>query len=476
MTYRNARGDARAGLLGRRLLAGAVLASLVGAGLAAPAAADDADELVVAPGVSAAGDWGRPGAPGTAAAGFTVEELPEGGTLYLALDAASPGGTGGYRARVKVEPDGGLVVGTSKVVDGREGWYSSTPVEGEVEPGDVVNLEADFTGAPRGDVLVRAWPSDETRPDWQHDLVDDGEVPVTSTLVNRTWGYLSSGASGSVSVEVGDVREQVVAEPVHTGGKPGAATTGVPDGTKLTRHDGDLVITTPGARYDSLDVHGFVVVRAPDVTITRSLIRGGRQTGNRGLVTVDDSRSRNFTIEDSTLKPDHPSVWYDGIKGSGFTARRVDISGTVDNIKIYGDDVLVEDSWLHDSRWFASDPNQGGGPTHNDGVQVLGGSRITFRGNSITGASNGAVQVTQDYSPVMGLTFVGNWLSGGTCSVKINHKGEASRPQVAVRDNRFGLGQSIAGCAVLATSRTDLSSSGNVWDATSLPIVVTRFG
>lgn len=475
MTNRNAPGDARAGLAGR-LIAGTALAALVGAGAAAPAAAADADELVVAPGASSAGEWGSPGAPGTASAAFTLDRLPEGGTLYLALDAASPGGTGGYRARVKVASDGSLVVGTSKVVDGQEGWYDNTPVEGRVQPGDVVNLEADFSGAPRGDVLVRAWPADEQRPDWQHDLVDDGEVPVRGSLVNRTWGYLSSGASSRVAVEVGDVRETVVAAPVRAGGRPGPATTGVPDGTRLTRHDGDLVITTPGAHYDALDVRGFVVVRAPDVTITRSLVRGGRQDGNRGLVTVDDSRAKGFTIEDSTLVPDHPSVWYDGIKGSGFTARRVDISGTVDNVKVYGDDVLVEDSWLHDSSWFRSDPNQGGGATHNDGVQVLGGSRITIRGNSIDGASNGGVQVTQDHSPVRGMSFTGNWVDDGTCSVKIHHKGEGSAPQVAVRDNRFGLGQSIVGCAVLATWRTDLAASGNVWDATSLPVVVTRYG
>lgn len=475
MSHRNAAGAARSGLT-RLVMTGAALAALAVGGLAAPAAASDDEELTVAPGASAAGSWSSPGSVGRTSAGFTIEQLPEGGTLYLALDASSPGGTSGYRARVKVQQDGALVVGTSKVVDGREGGYTSTSVEGRVEDGEVLNLEADFSGAARGDVLVRAWPADELRPDWQHDFSDSERAPVSSTLVSRAWGYLSGGADGPLVVRVGEVQQAPVVPPVRAGGKPGASTTGVPDGTALTRHDGDLVITTPGARYDALDVRGFVVVRAPDVTITRSLVRGGRQTGNRGLVTVDDSRARGFTIEDSTLRPDHPSVWYDGIKGSGFTARRVDVSGTVDNIKVYGDDVLVEGSWLHDSSWFASDPNQGGGPTHNDGVQVLGGSRITIRGNTVDGATNGGLQVTQDHSPVRGMSVTGNWVDDGTCSVKIHHKGQGAGPEVAVQDNRFGTRQTLRGCAVLATLRTDLEASGNVWDETGLPVVVTRFG
>ena len=461
-----------------------------------------ADDVVVATGRAVVGEWGDAATADQRSAGFSIDALPT-ATLYLAVDVASPGSTSGYRARVRVEPDGRLVVGTSTVEDGREGDYRSTTTDFLVEAGDVVNLEGDFHHAADGLVRVRAWPADRTRPDWQHRTVDEGTAPVGAVLADRSWTYLSGSAKEPAHVGVGDLVGKgttpvttpappppvvpppppvvptppapVVPTPPRPSGRPDAASTGVPDGTRLTRHDGDLVITTPGARYDALDVHGFVVVRAPDVTITRSLIRGGDKDGNRGLVTVDHADAKRFVIEDSTIRPDKASVWYDGIKGSGFTARRVDVWGTVDNIKVHGDDVLVEDSWLHDSRWYAWDPNQRG-PSHNDGVQVLGGSRITLRGNSITGASNGAVQVTQDFREVRGLDISGNWFDGGTCSVKVSHKGRDSGPQVQLRDNRFGILQSILGCSSLATHRTDLQASGNVWDLTGLPAPVRRWG
>ena len=44
--------------------------------------------------------------------------------------------------------------------------------------------------------------------------------------------------------------------------KPSAMTTGVPAGTRLKVHRGDLVITKAGTHLDGLDIHGFVVVKA----------------------------------------------------------------------------------------------------------------------------------------------------------------------------------------------------------------------
>jgi hypothetical protein len=252
----------------------------------------------------------------------------------------------------------------------------------------------------------------------------------------------------------------------------------VPAGTKLTPVYGDLVITTPGARYDALDVHGFVVVQAPDVKITRSLIRGGDRTGNRGLVTVDHANAKRFVIEDSTIRPDKASVWYDGIKGSNFTARRVNIWGTVDNIKVHGDDVLVEDSYLHDSAYFASDPNQGGGETHNDAVQVLGGQRIVVRGSSLSGAKNAAIQVTQGFAPVKGLVVEDSWLAGGGCNIKISHKSKAPTVETVVaRGNAFDTRGTLdkGTCALLRTSYVDLAASGNVLAGSSTPIKVRTF-
>jgi hypothetical protein len=261
--------------------------------------------------------------------------------------------------------------------------------------------------------------------------------------------------------------------PPPSGDKPGQDNTGVPAGTKLTQHDGDLVITTAGAHFDALDVHGFVVVKAPNVTITRSYVRGGPATSARGLITNTTPTATNLVVEDTTLIPDQPSVYQYGLKGSNFTARRVEVAKGVDSVQIHGDNVVVEDSWLHDNSYFASDPYQGNGPSHNDGVQVLGGQNITIVGNVITGAQNAAMQVTQDYATTSRLRFDDNWVNEGTCSVKLNNKGEPARlGPVTMSGNRFGRQTSIAGCPILRTSLTDLTASGNVWEDTGAPVAV----
>ena len=70
---------------------------------------------------------------------------------------------------------------------------------------------------------------------------------------------------------------------------------------------------------------------------------------------------------------EHPSVYFDGIKGNNFTARRVHVVGNVDSIKIHGDNVKVENSLLENTVHYASDPYQGGWATHNDNIQILSG-------------------------------------------------------------------------------------------------------
>jgi hypothetical protein len=257
-------------------------------------------------------------------------------------------------------------------------------------------------------------------------------------------------------------------------GEPGQSNTGVPAGTRLTQHNGDLIISTPGATYDALDIHGFVFIQAPNVTITRSIIRGGVATsGNVGLVTDTNTAGTNFVLADSELVPEYPSVYLDGIKGANYTLLRVDIHGTVDSAKVFGNDANIQNSWLHDEVYYAHDPNQGGGFTHNDGVQVLSGTNINIQGNTIEGAHNAALQVTQGHGVVSDLTFDGNWADGGGCSVNINNSPLGYMQDIFVTDNRFGHATRNPNCPIVATTDTiDLTATGNVYDDTGLPAPV----
>jgi len=246
-------------------------------------------------------------------------------------------------------------------------------------------------------------------------------------------------------------------------GRPGPTNTGVPAGTKLTPHYGNLTITTAGTTLDAMDIHGFVTIKAPNVKITRSIVRGGVATNNVGLITNYDVNG-SVVVEDSELVPAFPSVWIDGIKGRNFTIRRVNSHGTNDNVKVHGDNVVVDSSWLHGTVWRSQDPNLGNTPTHNDAVQVLGGRNIRILNSTLEQADNAGIQVTQDFSATTDLEIRGNWIDGGGCSINLAHKKLSSMSGITVTGNRFGRNQRLDDCAIIATQSTRLTHSGNVWE------------
>lgn len=238
---------------------------------------------------------------------------------------------------------------------------------------------------------------------------------------------------------------------------------GVPPGTKLTRYTGPSVITKPGTVIDRKEIVGRLVIKAPNVKITKSRIRGTAPKDTVGIVTVKPS-AKNFLIQDSELRPLAPSVKLDGLQGSHFTARRVRIIGGVDNIKIFGNNVRVEDSWLSDTNYFRSDPRQGNRPTHNDNIQVLGGSNILIQRNRLiqSPTQNAALQVTQDYAKLSNFRFVNNYVDGGTCSINVNHKGKASALSgVVLSGNRLGRNTKHRECALLTTRQVKVASTDN---------------
>lgn len=262
-----------------------------------------------------------------------------------------------------------------------------------------------------------------------------------------------------------------VAEPPSSGGKPSAATTGVPSGTTLTRRDGDMVITKAGTKLDRLDIHGFVIVRADNVKITNSIVRGGVAKDNIGLIT--NYGSKNLIVEDVDLKAAHPSVWLDGIKGSDFTATRVHVVGNVDSVKIQGDNVTVEDSLLENTTYYASDPNQGGGPTHNDNIQIQRGANIRVTGNTIRGSTNFAVLGAASTGNTPNLVVEGNWVDGGHCTIKLQILGGYSNT-ATVRNNKFGPNRQVRSCPFQAEPGVKLTASGNVFEDTGGAVSILR--
>jgi hypothetical protein len=249
--------------------------------------------------------------------------------------------------------------------------------------------------------------------------------------------------------------------------KPVASNTGVPDGTALTVHNGDINITQAGTVIDKLDVRGSIYVHANNVTIKRSVVRGGPVSkSNQGLI-VSWWGNTGLRIEDSTLVPAYPSFYMDALSGGNFTATRLDISKGVDSVKIIGGNVTLTNSWLHDNSHFSPDPTHSDNMSHDDGVQITGGKNITITGNNIEGAYNSAIMVGQG-TAVGNVNIAGNWLKGGACAVNVTQNGTGG-PIVGMKisSNRFGPGRYGTTCPMRLPKTSPITLTGNVWDSNS---------
>lgn len=241
--------------------------------------------------------------------------------------------------------------------------------------------------------------------------------------------------------------------------------TGVSPGTELSVYDGDLTVTTPGAVIDGLEITGIVNIKAPDVTIRDSVIEGGQpRSQSVGLINAFAADSAGYRIEHVTLRPSSADPNFDGMKlGKSGSVEGVDISGTVDGIVIFGSDISVTHSYIHDLSHFEVDPNQGGSPSHDDDIQIQAGTGITIEDNTMTGAYNSAVMVTQDYGTTGQLAINRNWMDNGGCSVNIGSKGEY-KTGLQMQSNIFGRGQRNAGCAIIYNPlASDLVPVSNIW-------------
>jgi len=262
---------------------------------------------------------------------------------------------------------------------------------------------------------------------------------------------------------------------VASGGKPGPSNTGVPAKTKLTVVSGDQTYSS-GVITD-LDIHGLVTLTG-SVTLKDSIVRGPNSSSGCSDTGVINTSGSGVTIEDVEVAPTAANACMDGIWASNAKLIAVNIHGTVDGVKAWNN-TTVQDSYIHDLVEYASDPNQGGGPTHNDAVQTYGaGTDILLNHNTMVMSENdnSDYQLTQDEGvPATNIQIVNNWLYGGGCSLNLSTKGGGpvtAAAGILVENNRFGQGSTgFADCPVLLSNSFTLAGfSGNVWDASGAPM------
>ena len=260
--------------------------------------------------------------------------------------------------------------------------------------------------------------------------------------------------------------------------------------------DGDIVLATPGDVVADLDVHGRIVVKAAGCR-GESLVVRGLDTGigfNSGLVDCTHANVSGFTLTHALLVPTVPSVWWNGVLGHDYTARQVEITGTVDGFGIYnthGPDVNVdiEDTFVHDLAFFASDPNHRGSGTHNDCCQIQSGVNIRIVNNVWQGflsttvgdaspirQSASVIQVTQGVGPVSNVEIDGNVFDGGVvATINLNAKPLSSMNFGRIANNRFGRNSQLGNPVIMAPT-TVCETVGNVYDDDGTPALIRRDG
>jgi len=259
--------------------------------------------------------------------------------------------------------------------------------------------------------------------------------------------------------------------PPPPSGQPNAANTGVPDGTVLTQFYGNMTITTAGTVVDGLDVHGFIDVRASNVTIKNSIVRGADPGAvNLALISAYGTHT-NLQIMDTTLVGAVASNNLDGLKGKNFTATRLDISNVVDTVMILGDNSTVQNSWLHDNLHLP-DSRKADGWTHDDSIQIEGGRNILIQNNTLTGAYNAAIQVTQNVDRTREVMVNGNWIADGWCSINLSEKGKGPIELFTVQNNQFG-GSRNYPCGIIAPVTSPVTMINNVYTASGAQVTVT---
>lgn len=218
-----------------------------------------------------------------------------------------------------------------------------------------------------------------------------------------------------------------------------------------------MVVTTPGTVIDAVDISGTLEIRASNVTVKRSRIRGSAYA----VVRVSDGLS-GVVFEDVEVDGLGTTSNAGGINGPA-TVRRADIQ-RVENGVVPGSGSLIVDSWIHN----LAAP----GAPHYDGVQIDGGlANIVIRHNTITvPEQTAAVMIDNYFGPISNMTVDNNLLSGGTYTVYSDGQFSGGPiTGVKIINNRFGV--HLYGYASIVNN-TLAASYGNVDHATGRAITI----
>lgn len=203
-------------------------------------------------------------------------------------------------------------------------------------------------------------------------------------------------------------------------------------------------INTPGVYSAFGHVGKIVVPLQTGVTIRDFDLRMGPSSGDG--IFFSHPQAYGHVVE-------HGKIWVDpadvalanglGIRGRGFSARRLNISATVDGSQTYtiAGNPQMEAEWLgcyiHDLS-LVPDPGQGDGWSHNDDLQLQGNVGARVVGCALWGGRTSCIIATNDQAGgYLYLEITDNWLYGHTTEGStINIAASTTIPNLKVWRNR----------------------------------------
>lgn len=321
---------------------------------------------------------------------------------------------------------------------------------------------------------------------------------LDALLIGGVWRRTDNGTAGGGGGGVD--RDDLVAGTYL----PDETTTGTLPGVTRAAYtvpsQGLWTVSTPGTVIENLDMYGRIKPAASGVVIRNCRIFGSPPSASPGiddhhpLIDMSSSLANDTVIEDCDLTPspanEGPQAY--GIKGGGFTTRRVHISRVVDGMQTRRWPVTDYGSYIHDLTYISpvDVTRSDGDPSHNDGLQLQGGSTTRLVGTRVdvtipswSNRSLTAVLVTNDYAVHQWIEWDRCFFAGG--SIPVNVLGGSSTPAPTdhfwFTDSTVGLGQRNYGggtpywnVTAGTVVKTMWVESGNVREDTgSGPLLIT---
>lgn len=250
---------------------------------------------------------------------------------------------------------------------------------------------------------------------------------------------------------------------------PNASNTGTPPGwAPTTARATDLTVTTPGAVVEDIRfVNADLIINAPNVTVRRVEMQGGRIVNDPGATcstgTVIEDVSLIRAPGQTTRATDPPAV------GTGsYTARRVKIDGLPEGFRVGGKStgcgpVSIEDSYVHIRYPDVC------GDWHGDGVQGYDGPAVTVTHSTMWLEESGSCGGTAPFFYPAGqgntsATVNGLIVRGGGYAFRLTTGGSVQGLRVV--DGSWGFGPIEVDCGAVSPWQADVVTVDAAWNPT----------